>query len=533
MHHSRNRRPLIMGSNGAVGTNHPCATQVGLDVLRKRGNATDAAVAISLALGVCEPGMSGLGADGFMHVFDARNGLSTIYNGTGVAPRAATKERFSEGVPFNGPHSVSVPGLLGAVSAMHEVHGRMAWAELVKPAVALARSGFGATDGYCAFANDWPGVKESLAKDPFATGIYLGHTVGSLVVQPDLAATLEEVAIDGAEGFYRGRLAKRLAKAMSDAGVLITEADLAECRPEITTAIVATYRGMEIRQTPPNSTGFTMLQILKIVEQFDLRTLSEAERIHLFVEAKKWAFLDREAFAGDPRFGAPFPIELLLSDERAAQHAGRIDMKHAQDLPLTAEAKRGDTTYFCVVDSDGNAVGGIQSNSSVFGSAVVAGDTGILLNNRLATFNLQQGHANELVPGKRVRHTMNCPLALKNGKLWSVLGTPGADNQVQVNAQLLSGLIDFGVDPQTAVEYPRWSSSQVGQGIGALAFDARLLIETDFGEAVLSDLEARGHRLNRVAPLHGPCSAQIIRTLDNGIRMVGSDPRRDGWAGAF
>jgi len=151
----------------------------------------------------------------------------------------------------------------------------------------------------------------------------------------------------------------------------------------------------------------------------------------------------------------------------------------------------------------------------------------------LATFHLQAGHANELVPGKRVRHTMNCPLVLKNGSLWSLLGTPGADNQVQVNAQLLSGLVDDGVDPQTAVEYPRWSSGQVGQGLGAAALDASLLIETSFDAAVLADLEARGHRLNRVAPLHGPCAAHIIRVLENGIRMCGSDPRRDGWAAAY
>jgi gamma-glutamyltranspeptidase/glutathione hydrolase len=320
---------------------------------------------------------------------------------------------------------------------------------------------------------------------------------------------------------------------MRQAGVPITEQDLADCRPEITGALVAHYRGMEIRQTPPNSTGFTMLQILKIVEQFDVRAMSEADRIHLFVEAKKLAFLDREAFAGDPRYGAPSPIDMLLSDERAARYAQRIDMRQAQDLPLVAASKGGDTTFFCVVDTEGNAVGGIQSNSSAFGSAVVAGDTGILLNNRLATFHLDPGHPNELRPGKRVRHTMNCPLVIMDGKLWAVLGTPGADNQVQVNAQLLSGLIDFGVDPQTAVEYPRWSSSQIGQGLGALASDSRLLIETDFGAGVLSDLESRGHRLNAVAPLHGPCSAQIARLLENGIRMVGSDPRRDGWAGAY
>ena len=520
-----------MGRHGAVATNHPVATQVGLDTLRTGGHAADAAVAISFALGVCEPMMSGLGGDGFMHVFEARSGKSKVYNGTGPAPLAATKDKFPGGVPNSGPLSVSTPGLLGAVDAMHRDFGRVAWSALVSPASKLALQGVGATHTYCTFANEWPGVKDALAANPFASHTFLGHTVGSIIVQEDLSNTLDEIAADGAETFYRGKLAEKFCKELQAAGVPITQRDLAEFRAESVDAISIRYRDVEVLQTPPNSMGFTLLQILKIVEQFDLRSMSDAQRIHIFVEAKKLAFADRDKYASDPRTN-DLPLDLLLSVARAADYAGRIDGGKTRAASLVGAAGTGDTTYFCVVDQDGNAVSGIQSNSGVFGSAVVAGRTGIVLNNRLSTFHLQSGHANELQPGKRVRHTMNSPILVKNGQLWALLGTPGADNQVQVNAQLISALVDFGCDPQTAVEYPRWSSNPVGQA-GVASANSNLVIETSFGSEILTELKARGHELQPVDALGGPGSAEIIRIFENGLRVAGSDPRRDGWAAAY
>src|SRR6185503_11164038 len=193
----------------------------------------------------------------------------------------------------------------------------------------------------------------------------------------------------------------------------------------------------------------------------------------------------------------------------------------------------GDTTYYCVVDADGNAVSAIQSINSGFGSGVTAGDTGVLLNNRMAYWHLASGHANRLTPGKRVRHTMNAPMVFKDGRLWAVEGTPGADNQVQINLQVLTSMMDFGADPQAALEAPRWTSSQQGQGANwPHEGDGRLTIEPGFGPDVLAGLERLGHRLTRVGPLEGPCSVQAIRVMENGMRVAGSDPRRDGWAGA-
>lgn len=533
---SRCHRALIMGRNGAVGANHPLATQAGLDILRAGGNAVDAAVAVALTLSVVEPGMSGLGGDGFYQVHTARDATQRCYNATGGAPLAATPERFrASGIAVRGPLSVSTPGLLGGVGEMHAAHGKLPWRQLCGPAIENAREGFAATAHYRHFAAD---VRAVLEADARSHAVFLGGlstgvpALAALVRQPDLARTLEEIAQDGAKTFYRGRLAKRLVAGMREAGVLVDERDLETYQPQLQAPIEIAYRGFRVTQTPPNSTGFTMLQMLKIAERFDIAGLDPVQRIHVLVEAKKRAFLDRERYGTDPRFGE-IPLDRLLSDAYADECAAAIDMARAGDLALAEPETAGDTTYFCVVDAEGNAVSGIQSLNSGFGSGVTAGDTGVLLNNRMAYWHLAPGHANRLVPGKRVRHTMNAPMVFKDGALWAVEGTPGADNQVQVNTQVLTAMMDLGADPQTALEAPRWTSSQQGQGANwPHEGDGRLSIEPEFGVDVLTGLERLGHGLNRLGPLEGPCSVQAIRIAENGVRMAGSDPRRDGWAGA-
>ncbi len=524
----RSHRPLIMGRNGAVGANHPLAAQAGLDILRAGGNAIDAAVAVSLALGVVEPMMSGLGGDGFYNVLI--DGRRVVYNGTGTAPAGATPDRFPNDIEIDGPRSISVPGCLAGIAAMHAAHGRLPWSRLAVPAIEHARHGFAATHGYRHFAAD---TAKRLAADARSGTVFLNDDLADLVVQPDLARTLEEIAVDGADTFYHGALAQRLAKGLADAGALVAAADLDRCAAETTVPIAITYRGWELTQTPPNSTGFTMLQMLKVAERFDLAAMTAAERIHVLVEAKKLAFLDREAYGSDPRF-SEVPLETLLSDAHADAHAARIDMRRAADLSLALGEAAGDTTYFCVVDDAGNCVSGIQSINSAFGSGVTAGDTGVLMNNRMAYWHLAPGHPNRLVPGKRVRHTMNAPMLFRDGSLFAVLGTPGADNQVQVNAQVITAMLDGGADPQTALELPRWTSSQPGQGANwPHDGDNSLTVETDVGEAVLADLAARGHHLKRVGHLEGPCAMQAIQVMANGVRAAASDPRRDGWAGAY
>ncbi|ROP80838.1 gamma-glutamyltranspeptidase/glutathione hydrolase [Stella humosa] len=536
----RSHRPLIMGRNGAVASNHPVATQAGLDVLRAGGNAVDAALATALTLGVVEPHMSGIGGDGFYHLFDGRTGRSRVFNGTGAAPAAATAGHYrglAGGIPEFGALSLSVPGSVAGLAMMHAAAGSKEWGALFGPAVSAARDGFAATHAYRHFARE---NRRRTGPDRRSAAVFLGAdgdapALGALVCQPDLAATLETLARAGADDFYRGGLAARIAAGVAEAGGLMDAADLAACRAEEVEAISITYRGYEVRQTPPNSTGFTMLQMLKIIEGHDLEALGwgTAELVHLMVEAKKRAFVDRERHGADPRHRA-IPLDRLLSADYAASLSAGIDAGRAADLPVAGERADGNTTYFCIVDGAGNAVSAIQSINSAFGSGVTAGDTGILMNNRLCYWHLDAGHANLLTPGRRVRHTMNAPVIVKDGKLWGVLGTPGADNQVQVNLQAVVGMIDFGLDPQQALEAPRWTSVQLGQEANYPHTGAdRLTVERGLGEAAIAGLRARGHKVEVVGDYEGPCSVEAIRLLDNGVRMAASDPRRDGWAGAY
>ncbi|MGB7298848.1 MAG: gamma-glutamyltransferase [Burkholderiaceae bacterium] len=534
----RAHRPLIMGRNGAVASNHPQATQAGIDVLRAGGNAVDAAVAISLALGVVEPAMSGLGGDGFYHVWNAETGTSHVYNGTGAAPLAVTPERFlGIGIPIAGPLSTSTPGMVGGLSLMHQAHGVQAWKTVCAPAIELARDGFFITHVYRQFvlAN-----RDKLVADKISQMIFLNDgglpSLGDALKQPRLADTLTQLASEGADSFYRGAIAERIARDMQASGLLLTSADLAAYQPEAPDAIAISYRGFEVRQTPPNSSGFVMLQELKILEQFDLSGLSfeSAQVTHLLIEAKKRAFRDRERYGADPRH-VDIPVEQLLSQSYAAKLAAEIDLERASEIPLTRRQRdNGDTTYFCVVDKQGNAVSAIQSINSAFGSGVTGGETGILFNNRMAYWHLDEGHSNVLAPGKRVRHTMNAPIILRDGKLWGVFGTPGADNQVQINLQIAVAMMDYGRDPQQAVEAARWTSSQPGQDANwPHDGDYSLTIEDRFPKASIDGLRDLGHDVRVVGPLDGPCSVACIRTLDNGTKMAGSDPRRDGWAGAY
>jgi gamma-glutamyltranspeptidase/glutathione hydrolase len=532
----RSHRALIMGRRGAVASNHPLATQAGLLALQAGGSAADAAVAVAATLSVVEPMMSGLGGDGFYHVHARRTGEAVVFNGTGPAPRAATPERYRDGIPASGPLSVSVPGSVGAWAAMHARFGRRPWPSLFEAAIHHAREGFGATRAYRHFAGE---SRPALAADPRSAATFLRDggppAVGTPIVQPALARTLEALAAEGADSFYRGGLAKALAEGCRQAGALVDLEDLGAFEPEVQAPIETTYRGYTVRQAPPNSMGWVLLLELGVAERFDLAAMGplSADAVHTLVEAKKLAFAERERYAGDPRAVAA-PLERLLSRDHAGRLAARIDPRRAAPAGGPGAAP-GDTTYFCVVDGEGNAVSGIQSINSAFGSGVTAGETGILLNNRMTPWHLEPGHPNRLAPGRRVRHTMNPPMVFRDGELWAVFGTPGGDNQVQVNLQILTGMVDFGWDPQQAAEAPRWSSTAPGQEAN-YPHDApdALSMESRFPAGVRDDLAARGHRVVTLGDLEGPCSVEIIRRdAATGMLMAGSDPRRDGWALAY
>jgi gamma-glutamyltranspeptidase len=421
------------------------------------------------------------------------------------------RPNYAGAIPRTGALSVSVPGMLSGMDQMHRRFGRLSWRDLFAEAITQARDGFGATRAYCHFADEY---RSTLMVDPQATALFLAGgrppSLGAPIVQPDLARTLEEIAEDGAETFYRDRLARRLAAGLEAAGTLVGAADLDAFSAEEQQPIAIDYRGYRVLEAPPNSTGFVLLEELKILEHLDLAALGllSADLVHTLVEAKKLAFADRERWGADPR-SIEAPIERLLSAQYTAELAARIDMHHAAPTGY-ARAAAGDTTYFCTADGEGNAVSGIQSINSGFGAGIIAGDTGVLLNNRMAYWHLEPGHPNRVMPGRRVRHTMNPPIVLKDGGLWCVFGTPGADNQVQVNLQVLTAMIDFGLDPQQAAEMPRWTSRVSGQ-YANWPHDGpnELLVERRIPEAVRRELaRAAAIRSTRSAILTGHAASR-------------------------
>ncbi|MFT4064102.1 gamma-glutamyltransferase [Paraburkholderia sp.] len=526
---------MRIGKSGAVASNHPVATQAGLDVLRAGGTAIDAAVAVSLTIGVVEPHMSGLGGDGFYHCFLAGDSDGVVYNGSGFAPAGLVTGGITS-LALRGRDSVSVPGAVGALGLMHAQHGTMPWAELAAPAIEAAKEGFGVTHVYQRFASKYA---SDIRFCPLSAELFLrlgeAPAIGEFIVQPQLAVSLEMLAEDGAESYYRGALAERIFADMCDAGVGITSGELARFEAEVQRPIAVNYRGYEVRQTPPNSTGFVLLQALKLVEARmpSNSAFLSADVAHTLIEAKKLAFVEREQFGGDPR-QQPVPLDVMFDPRRLQGLAEKIDANKSATLPVRPSAGDGNTTYFCIVDCWGNAVSAIQSLNSSFGSGVTLERTGILLNNRMSCWHLDSAHPNNLVEGKRVRHTMNAPMVLKDGQVWAVFGTPGADDQVQTNLQVAVGLIDFDMDPQSLVEAPRWSSSQKGQAANwPHGGDHALTVEGTFPEEARAELARRGHQLVEVPYLEGPCSVACIRVLDNGARVAASDPRRDGWAAAY
>lgn len=532
----RTWRPVIMGRRGAVVSNHPLATEAGIDILRRGGNAADAAVAVGATIGVVEPYNSGIGGDGFLLYWDAGVGEGTVIHACGQAGMAATPERYADGIPQQGAMAVSVPGIAGGWETLRARFGTMHAPELYAAAIAHARDGFPATRRFCDFVGQ---ASASLAADPACAAAYLPDgalpALGTTIRNPALARTLEALAEGGWDEFYEGETARALTGYIARQGGILTAADFAAYRAPERPPLSSSYRGLTVLEAGPTSMGFALLMELNIVEQFDLagHGFLSADAVHLLVEAKKLAFADRERYGGDPRFVDP-PFERLLSKPYAAELAARIDRRRAGRPAIPQPAVAGDTTYFAVVDGAGNAVSAIQSMGGFFGACRMDPVTGVLLNNRMTWWHLDEGHPNRLAPGKRVRQTMNPPLALQDGQVRYVWGTPGGDSQVQVNLQNLTAMVDFGLDPQQAVEAPRWDSFQPGAGSVYPHVDPdELTMENRFSTDAVAELRSRGHAVRLLGPLDGPCSAAIIARDPSGLLLCGSDPRRDGWAAAW
>jgi gamma-glutamyltranspeptidase/glutathione hydrolase len=537
-------RSAVRATRGMAATSQPLATQAALRVLQDGGNAVDAAIAANAVLGVVEPMSCGVGGDLFAIVWDAKTRRLYGLNASGRAPAAATIEAFRarglDRIPTYGPLSWSVPGCVDGWEQLRKRFGSLPMAKVLAPAIALAEGGFPVSE---IIAADWKAAEGPLSAVPTSAALFLpgGHApaAGEVFRNPDLARTLRLVAEGGPDAFYRGPIADAIAAYSGRVDGLIRRDDLARHAGEWVEPVSTNYRGYDVWQLPPNGQGIAVLQMLNVLERHDLKRLGwgTPETLHLMIEAKKLAYEDRARYYTDPTF-AKVPVAGLVSKAYAARRDALIDPDRAATAPTAGEPPAADTVYLCVVDGDRNAVSLIQSNFHGFGSGHVPGTLGFPLQNRGALFALDPAHANRLEPGKRPFHTIIPGFVTKDGRPWLTFGVMGGDMQPQGQVQALTGMIDFGMDPQEAGDAPRWRHDGSADPTGMKADPAggTVTLESTYEDSVRTALEARGHRLApRDAPRSGGFGGyQAIRIdLDRGTLVGGSDPRKDGAAAGY
>ena len=534
----RGRSPTI-APNGIVATSHPLAAQVGLDVLKSGGNAVDAAIATSAAMGLMEPMSCGIGGDLFAIVWDAKTQRLYGLNASGRAPARATVELFRErklgDIPATGPLSWSVPGCVDGWDELRRRFGTRSFEQMLAPSIAYAEAGLPVPP---VIAGYWQAANQN-TDDEFRQ-VYLlpddgrAPKVGEVFKNPALAQTYRLIAQGGRDAFYKGEIASRLLAFSGRKGGLFAPEDLAGHTSEWVDPVGTSYRGYDVWELPPPGQGVAVLQMLNLLEPHDLRSLGPAspDYWHLLVEAKKLAYADRARFYADPLF-ADVPVRELISKEYAAERAKRIDPARAlTDIPAgDPKLGRADTIYLCVVDKDRNCVSLIQSNYFGFGSGLAPADLGFSLQNRGTLFSLDENHPNCLKPGKRPFHTIIPAMVTKGGKPWLTFGVMGGDMQPQGHVQVLVNLIDFGLDVQSAGEAARVEhvGSAMPTGAPAAPGGGTVLAEPGIPEPVAAELSRRGHTIQRVA-VNGGGYQGILIDPATGMLHGGTEARKDGVA---
>jgi gamma-glutamyltranspeptidase/glutathione hydrolase len=531
-------RPVTLATRGMVTSPHSLASSAGVDVLRAGGSAVDAAIATSAVLSVVYPHMTGLGGDAFWLIHDGSTGEVKYLNGGGKAAGAASlaslQARGIGEIPLRGivPATLTVPGAVASWIEAHEAFGRLPLPRVLDSAILSAREGFPVTARLSSFIAM---MRDELVADPEAARLFLpdGATPppGSLLTNPNLARTLQSIAHEGWAGFYEGDVAAEMGRFAREQGGLFQPADFGRQRAVWGAPLTGCYRDVTIFNTPPPTQGFTVLEMLNLIEPHAPQgaDLLGPDRVHLLVQAKQIAYHDRDQLLADPSF-AEVPVEKLISRPYAERRGRLIDPASALswDRVPSFGSLAGDTVYVAAVDGDGNAASLIQSLYGAFGSCVVAGDTGVVLHNRGAYFSLDPAHPNRLEPGKIPLHTLIASMAKRDGKLRSVLGCMGADGQPQIQVQLYSAMIDHGLDIQEAIEMPRFLSGRFALG------EARdtLHMEGRFPRETIATLEKRGHLVNRWEAWCEMAGHAHGITIDpqSGVLGGGSDPRSDGAA---
>jgi gamma-glutamyltranspeptidase/glutathione hydrolase len=532
-------RSVTLATNGMVAASHPLAAQIGLDVLKKGGNAVDAAIAVNAALGLMEPMSCGVGGDLFAIVWDAKTQKLYGLNASGRSPYAATRAVFAEKglkeIPATGPLSWSVPGCVDGWDQLRQRFGTMSFEQLLTPGIKYAEDGFPVTEVIAGYWRSGAGI---LDRHPDAARTFLpggcSPRTGEVFRNPELSRTYRDIARDGRDAFYKGRIAKEIVAFSEKNGGLFSLRDFADHASTWVDPVRSSYRGYDVWELPPPGQGIAALQMLNLLEGYDLKKMGprSPDYWHLLVEAKKLAYADRARFYADPEF-AKAPVDELISKRYAEERRKGIAADKAATRLEAGDPKlgHGDTVYFCVVDKDRNCVSLIQSNYFGFGSGLVPGDLGFALQNRGSLFALDAEHANRLEPHKRPFHTIIPALVTKDGKPWFVFGVMGGDMQPQGHVQVLCNLIDFGMDVQAAGEAPRVEhvGSATPTGRKSDADGGTILAETGIPAEVVEALVQRGHKVVRTARNGGGYQGILIEPKTN-VLHGGSEARKDGCA---
>ena len=557
-------RPVVMGTQAMIAAEHPLEALAAQRVLEAGGNAIDAAVAAFYMTTVVEHHQAGIGGDAFIVAWIADQQRVVFINGTGVAPRGATREKYLAlgGIPAAGALASTVPGAVAGFDLALRTYGTKQYPELLQPAIAAATRGHPLSVWA---ASMHASGAEKVAQYPSSARVLLQNGkpqgAGDLFVQPELGRTLEAIARGGAEAFYRGEIARGIASFYEAQSGLIRMEDLAAIRAEEAAPIRTDYRGYQVYESAPNSQGIVLLIALEILEGYDLKALgwNSVDYLHVVTEALKLAFADRNQYIGDPRVVKDMPVAALLSPEYAAQRRALIRMDQAiagvappgdprrglailegqtisyrtgaSPAPPAEQPPRdggGETSSFSIADRFGNVVSVTHSINETFGSGMIVDGLGFVLNNRLQYFSLEEGNVNVLAPGKRPRQTINPALALRDGKPFLAWNTPGGDNQPQAMLQAFLNVVEFGMNVQQAVEAPTITSTGFRGSNYPQRADGKLVLPRILADRAGAGLAERGHVL-RVTELQGPY--QQAPAGAGAVKMVMFDPRRGVWFG--
>ncbi len=529
-------RSEVIAQNGMAATSHPLATQVAIDILKKGGSAIDAAIAANACLGLMEPVSNGIGGDLFAIVWDAKTKKLHGLNASGRSPKSLTLDYFLENgyesIPYYGPLPVSVPGCVDGWFELHKKFGKLSMEEILQPTIDYARNGFPMAEliafyleGSAPRYEKYPGFKEVFMPD--------GRTPkkGEIFKNPFLANTLETIAIEGRDAFYKGEIARTIDKYMKEQGGFLSYEDLAAHESEWVEPVSTEYRGYDVWELPPNGQGIAVLQMLNILESYDIKSMGfgSEEYLHLLIEAKKLAFEDRAKFYSDPDFN-DIPVEKLISKAYASERRQLINPDRAARSYPAGNLKHGDTIYLTVADKDGNMVSLIQSNYLGIGSGMTPTGLGFVLQDRGNLFSLDKDHMNVYEPGKRPFHTIIPAFVTKDGKPFFSFGVMGGAMQPQGHVQVLVNIIDFGMNIQEAGDAPRINHAGSSQPTGGIMTDGGTVqMESGFDYEVIRELEKKGHNVVfSVGPYGG--YQGILWDDENKVYYGASESRKDGMA---